>query len=324
MPLVIVTGANGLLGTNVIIELLSRGYSVRGLLRNINDFHYKKHANLELIQGDFKNKQTVASAIKGCDYVIHVAAIARHNLPRYKDYKQVNVTATENLVQLAVKENLKKFVYISTANAFGFGTRERPGNENVKMKKPFSESFYVKSKIEGQQLVLSHCDEINVMVVNPTYMLGAYDSKPSSGIIILMGLKKVIIYPPGGKNFVHVQDVAKGVVNVLESGKNGEAYLLANENLSFKEFFQKVSALTNRHPLYIKIPRFLLCTAGIFGDCFRTMGFKSSLSLNNIKMLCLDNFYSNTKATTELNLTFQPTEKAIEDAINWFSDNWFN
>ena len=320
MSLVIVTGANGLLGTNVIIELLSRGYSVRGLLRNINDFHYKKHSNLELIQGDFTNKQTVAAAIKGCDYVIHVAAIARHNLPRYSRYKHVNAAATENLVQLAVKENLKKFVYISTANAFGYGTMEKPGNENMKIKKPFSESYYVKSKIEAQQSVLNHRDEISVIIVNPTWMLGAYDSKPSSGKIILMGLRKVIFYPPGGKNFVHVQDVAKGIVNALEAGNNGEAYLLANENLSYKEFFKKVSALTNRHPLYIKIPRFLLFILGVFGDCFRAMGIKSSISLNNMKMVCVDNFYSNNKATAELNLTFQPTEKSIEDAINWFNE----
>jgi nucleoside-diphosphate-sugar epimerase len=320
MSRVIVTGANGLLGTNVIIELLLRGYSVRGLLRNTDSFSYEKHPNLELTQGDFTNTGTADKALRDCDHLIHVAAVARHYYPRYSDYRDVNAVATENLVQLAIKEGLKTFVYISSANVFGYGARGDPGDENREIAKPFSDSHYVQSKLEGQRLALKYKKEIRVIVVNPTMMLGSFDSKPSSGQIILRGLRKVVFYPPGGKNFVHVQDVAKGIVNALETGQNGEAYILSNENLTYKEFFEKVSSLANHHPVYIEIPGFILIPLGILGNCIRTLGLKTNLSLPNVKMLCESNYYSNQKAKTELNLTFQPVDNAIEDALNWFRE----
>jgi hypothetical protein len=114
--------------------------------------------------------------------------------------------------------------------------------------------------------------------------------------------------------------VAKGIVNALETGQNGEAYILSNENLTYKEFFEKVSSLANHHPVYIEIPGFILIPLGILGNCIRTLGLKTNLSLPNVKMLCESNYYSNQKAKTELNLTFQPVDNAIEDALNWFRE----
>lgn len=319
MSTVLVTGANGLLATNIIIELLSRSYSVKGMLRNIDNFQYNNHPNLELIQGNITENQSVEKAIKNCDYVIHAAALTNPDQLYYSDYQYINATATKNLILKAIEENLEKFVYVGTANAFGYGTKENPGDESVKIKKPFTTSYYAVSKLEGQDIALSFKDKINTTVVNPTFMLGGYDSKPSSGTIILMGYKKrIILYPPGGKNFVHVKDAARGVVNALEFGKNGEAYLLSNENLSYKEFFDKLSDLTENRPVYVKLPRFVLLTIGVFGSFLRILGIKTSLSLTNMRILCINNFYSNNKATRELNLVFQPVENAIEEAVDWF------
>jgi dihydroflavonol-4-reductase len=78
-----------------------------------------------------------------------------------------------------------------------------------------------------------------VVIVNPTFMIGPYDTKPSSGKIILMGYNKRISFlPPGGKNFIHVKDAAAAVCNALKYGKNREKYLLCNENLTYREFFK--------------------------------------------------------------------------------------
>lgn len=321
-PKVLVTGANGLLATNVIAELLAEGYSVRGLIRNHSSFLYGQHSNLELVLGDITSSQDIQMAIHGCCCVVHVAAITSQHLCRYADYQQVNVMATKSLVEEAIKAGATTFIYVSTANTFGYGTKEIPGCEEFPMARLFGKSLYALSKLEGQAAALSYRNKIRVVVVNPTFMLGPYDAKPSSGRIILMGYKKrLILYPPGGKNFIHVQDAAKGVVKSIEKGKNGEAYLLANENLSYRDFFRKLANRTGRHHILIRIPRPLLLVAGGIGSLLRFFGVKTELSLTNMRILCINNFYSSKKAQKELQIQrpLLSIEKAIDDYLEWFS-----
>ena len=319
---VLVTGANGLLATNVIIELLARNYLVRGVLRDRNKFCGNRHPDLELLQGDITDKEFLEIAVRDCDYLIHTAAITDQNLVRYSDYHQVNVSAVENLIQISIREHVKRFVFISSANVFGHGSKKKPGDEQIPARKPFTDSHYAMSKLRGQQIVLNHQDKIDVVVACPTLMLGPYDSAPSSGRIILIGYnKKILLCPPGGKNFLHVKDAALGVVNALEKGKSGEIYLLANENLSYKEFFQKLAATTAGSPVLVRIPGVTVLALGFFGYIFRQLGIKTSLSLVNMKILCTKGFYSGSKAQKELGIEFRKTEEAIQDAVKWFKEN---
>lgn len=322
MKKVFVTGANSLLGTNIIIELLEQGYLVIGLLRNKKSFHYKKHPNLTLIEGELADTQALKKHLTDCTYLIHIAAITQQNLLRYSDYEKINVLATETLIKLAIQTKVSRFIFISSANAFGHGSVENPGNEMLAPRFPFTKSLYAKSKIRAQERVLSYKNQIDVVVINPSFMLGAYDSKPSSGKIIFMGYrKKWLFYPPGGKNFVHVKDVAKGTVSALSKGKNGEAYLLTGKNLSYKAFFEKLSLQTQNKPIYIQTPKAALLFVGYLGNILRFLRFKSSISKTNMQILCAHNFYSNLKAKEELAVSFHSTEEAISEAVNWFVEN---
>ncbi|PWE00139.1 NAD-dependent epimerase/dehydratase family protein [Marinilabilia rubra] len=321
MNKVLITGANGLLATNVIEELLKKGYWVRGLLRDCRKYKGPRHQKLELNEGDITDENSIIKALNGCEYLIHVAALTAHDISSYAPYLKVNVEATERLLKAAISAKIKKFVYVSSANAFGFGNQEHPGNENTPIKPPFSESHYAKSKLEGQKRVLKYKNQIDAMVVNPTFMIGPYDSKPSSGKIIIMGYnKKLVFCPPGGKNFVNVTDVSKGTVSALKKGKSGQAYLMAGENLTYKQFFQKLSAHSKKTPFIIKVPCPVLLSAGVIGNIMRWFGLKTQLSLTNMKMLCVKNFYSNQKAKNDLGVNFEPVESGIEAAVKWFKE----
>ncbi len=153
-------------------------------------------------------------------------------------------------------------------------------------------------------------------------MIGPYDGKPSSGAIIQMGYgKKLIFHPPGGKNFVNVEDAAAGVVDALEKGKNGEAYLLAGENLSYRQFFKKLGNQTGQRPILIQVPRFILLSAGYLGNFLRFLGIKTPLTSINMKILCVRNYYSNQKTRSELGTAFYPIENGIRKAIHWFKEH---
>jgi len=318
---VLVTGANGLLATNTIVILLSRGYKVRGLIRDTRKFLLPPRDNLELAVGDITDAASLVRAVAGCDYVIHCAATTDQTLLRYADYHHINVQGTENVVQAAIKHGVKKIVYVGTANTFGYGTLVAPGNETLPPSAPFAQAWYAKSKLEGQHRILAVANKIDVTIVSPTFMIGPYDGKPSSGAIIRMGYgKKVVFHPPGGKNFVNAEDAANGVVDALEKGKHREAYLLAGENLTYRAFFQKLCVQTGQQTLLICVPALLLRAAGYLGDALRWIGVRTALSSVNMKILCIANYYTNKKAQADLRTAFRSIDNGIDAAIAWFRD----
>lgn len=319
---VLVTGANGLLATNTIIILLSRGYHVKGLIRDTRKFLLTPHANLELAVGDITDVSSLDRAVVGCDYIIHCAATTDQRLLRYEDYHRINVQGTENVINAAVRCGAKKMVYVGTANTFGYGTLEAPGNETLPPAAPFTHAWYAKSKLEGQHSILAAAEKVAVTIVSPTFMIGPYDGKPSSGTIIRMGYGKMVVFhPPGGKNFVNVEDAARGVVDALEKGLHREAYLLAGENLTYRAFFQKLCAQTGQQTLLIRMPPLLLRTAGYLGDVLRWLGVRTALSSVNMKILRVNNYYTNKKAQDQLGTAFKPIENGIDAAITWFKDH---
>ncbi|HOG25265.1 MAG TPA: NAD-dependent epimerase/dehydratase family protein [Bacteroidales bacterium] len=317
MKSVLVTGANGLLGTNVVLELLGRGYAVKGLVRSRRRFIDYSHPQLELVTGDVRDVSSLQAAVKGCDFIVHTAADTSQKHLRISDYDPVNLEGTKNILKLCRQEGIKRMVCIGTANTCGYGSRENPGDEQSPPAPPFTRCLYALSKIKAAKLIDAAVSEgLDIVTISPTFMIGPYDYKPSSGRIINMVLnRKVVFYPPGGKNFVHATDVARGVVNALVEGESGENYLMANENLSYREFFQIISRLTGKRPLMIPLSRPLLMAAGLVGDGLRRLGVEIPLSSNNMKILCVNNFYKNQKALSRFNMSFLTTEEAVRDAL---------
>ena len=314
-----VTGISGLLGANLALDLLSEGYLVKGLVRDRSKVSGIHHENLEVIQGGLDADLT--EALGGVDVLIHVAAETRQNLFRYSEYLKVNYEATVSLFNTAVDSGVKKFVFVSTANTMGFGSMEDPGNESREARHPFTSSFYGRSKSEAERYLLDNMDKMDTLIVNPTFMLGPHDNKPSSGRIILMGWKKkLILCPPGGKNFVHVKDVSQGIIRSIDKGRSGEKYLLANENLTYVDFFRKLNSVANQDATLIRIPRPVLLLGGYFGDLLRSLRIRTSLSSTNMRILCVNNFYSNDKSKRELEIDYKPVEVSIKDALDYFEN----
>ncbi|MFV0483947.1 MAG: NAD-dependent epimerase/dehydratase family protein [Bacteroidales bacterium] len=318
---VLVTGANGLLGTNVVLDLLEQGYGVKALVRNPKSMMQVEHANYELVKGDITNKDRLIELSKNCNYVIHTAANTSQNLLKAEAYDEVNLHGTQNVIDACKVNNIKRLVYVGTANTYGYGSLDDLGNEEKAIKYPFTKSNYAISKTKVQALVDKEADNIDLITISPTFMIGAYDSKPSSGKIILMVLnKKIVFYPSGGKNFVHVKDVSLAAVKALKQGQRGEKYLLANENMCYRDFFRLVAKRNNQKTSFINVPRPILLLAGMIGSGIRCLGFPISLSYTNTRILTINNYYSNKKAKEGLGMEFRSTESAVDDAIWWFAD----
>lgn len=316
---IFITGITGLLGTNLANELLDLGYPVTAIVRDAEKYYGKRTKNLQLVQmGLF---DAYDEYLKGIDVVVHIAAETATNKIDYASYEEINDLATTRLFKKAQKQKVASFIFISTANTIGFGSLENPGREGNQMKKPFSKHFYAQSKLSAEQHLISEAKETKLKILNPTFMIGANDSKPSSGQLLLMGLnKRVVFYPPGGKSFVPVKDVVQAIINSFDKGVTGEKYLISGENLSYKEFFQKLNHINKQSSILIPVPRFLLILVGLVGNFMRLLKIKTSLSIDNLKALCINNYYSNQKSIKDLNVSYTSIDESIQESVSYFKD----
>lgn len=320
---ILVTGANGLLGHHVVNELLNRGEELRVIIRSPHRVYF----DLEKTQSylaDFTNKQKLTEAAAGCDAIIHIAAVTSTNLLHYDDYKRVNVEASRLLIEVAREQSINRIVYVSTSNTIGYGSRKHPSDEQSPIQHPFTESFYAKSKKSAELLFEDFAKDPNhhVVIIHPTFMIGSYDTKPSSGKIVLMGYQKRIVFVPrGGKNFVAVKAVALACCNALTQGKSGEHYLVAGENLSFRKFYKLQRRVGGYKQKIVVLPNLFLKMVGYIGDFIRKMGTCSDLSSTNINQLMIYEHYSSHKTKNELFVPEINLSSAIEDAIDWFKQN---
>ncbi len=313
---VFVTGASGFLATNLIMQLLEQNYSVVGLVRNMANCDLPSHQNLQLVEGSVLDYNIIERSISDCEVVIHAAAETRQDLADYEKYHLANVIGTETIIKLAIKFKLKRFIYVSTVNTIGHGDKSDLGVENKKVRKPFLNSYYMQSKTRAEEFVIAQKNNIDMIVVNPSFMIGKNDKKSSSYRLMKMGLKKsIVFYPSGGKNFVDVSDVANGIIVALKKGSNGEKYILGSENLTFKEFFSKLKILSGYNTTLIRIPCFVLYIVGLVGNIKKFFNFDTDFTLTNMKILCIDNFYSNQKAQSILGIKFRSIDESIKDIL---------
>lgn len=317
---VLVTGANGLLGHNVVLELEKRLCEIQIIVRSTDKIYFDTD-DIEIFKANFTDHHTLKQAAHGCDAIIHIAAVTATDLLHYEDYSKVNVDGAAQIIKVADELNISKLIFVSTANTVGFGTENIPADENAAIQYPFTESLYARSKAQAEKLFVqaSLLPHRHVIIINPTFMIGAYDTKPSSGKLMLMGYKKRLLFiPKGGKSFVPVTDVAVAVCNALTLGNNGERYLASGANLSFKDFYILQKQLGGYKQCLIEVPDFILLGVGKIGDLIRKLGLKTEVCSMNIRQLLIREYYKNQKAQTELLMPDTKIRPAILEAITWF------
>lgn len=325
MNSVLLTGANGLLGSNIAIELKRRNIPFYALVRPGKSTPLLQSLQAQVIEGDILDRQFLAKWVKSSDYIIHTAArTSPYPLDR-KVFDPINVGLTQTLIDLALTSEIKRFVHISTANCFTNGSKENPGQEDSPFMPWLKDSGYAFSKWRAQEKILRAARENNLpaIILCPTFLIGPYDYKPSSGQLILHGLRRrVVTYPPGGKSFVAASVAAIAAVNALEKGRLGECYLLAEQHYSYREFFELLQELTGRPRLLVALPPSLLLFLGKLGTWVeKKLGWVNALTLANARMLCLPNYFTGEKARQELDMPEKSLATALQEAIDWLQEN---
>lgn len=323
---VLLTGPDGVLGNNLVRKLIENDYEVRVLIQKGKTAPLIDGLNIEKEYGDILDRDDLGGIVKGCDIVIHAAAMTDTWPCRHEKYWRVNVDGTRNMIEASREAGVKRFLHIGTANSFGPGNRQSPGTEISEYSAAKYGVDYISSKYEAHKLVLEEAEKgFDAVVLNPTFMIGPYDAKPSSGAMILaVNSGKVPGYPTGGRNFVYVKDVAAAIVSAIELGRTGESYILGNVNLNYKEIFTKMAESLGVKPPKRALPLFATLSYGALMSFFATVfRFSPSVSYPLALISTEEHFYDPLKAVTELKMPQTPIETALDDAVAWFRQNGY-
>jgi dihydroflavonol-4-reductase len=322
---VLVTGASGLLGANVVRRFADAGARVRILVRKHANLRGVEGVSYDVLYGDITNRDDVFRAAQTCDVIVHAASVTSP-WEAYRVYEAVNIKGTEHIVQASIEHHLR-LVYVSTANTIGPGSMHQPGNESSPFTLGRFNSGYINSKYVAQQLVQRAVAEegLNAVIVNPTFMIGAHDVKPSSGQLLVYLMKNRIQWcPPGGKNFVYVGDVARAIQQAVTSGERGGCYLVAGENLTYNQFYKMANRVLGKRAVVLSLPRTAVQAAGIAGSFWSVLtGQPVKLTRTNASLMMLDNYYTGDRARNELGITYTPIAHAIQEAAAWFAYNGY-
>ncbi len=326
-PLVFLTGADGMLGSSISRLLLADGYRVKALIQPGRDLSVLDGLDLEKVQGDILDPENLLNSIRGCEYVIHAAANTSIWPRRSEAVRSVNLDGTRNVMEAARTSGIKRMVHIGTANSFSPGPRTDPGDENSPFDGWKYGMDYIESKYLAQEMLLEehHKNGFPVVIVNPTFMIGPYDTGPSSGRMLIELLSgRLPGYSRGGRNVICSFDVARAAVNALTQGREGECYIAGNENLPYGVFFRLACDVCEVDFKLIMIPHFLTLAAGLFSSILaRISGKPPQLSFTMARMSAVDHFFSSQKAQQELGLPLTPIEVGIRESVKWFKENGY-
>ena len=324
---ILVTGPDGVLGSNLVRELLSRDYDVTVLLEDGKKAPTLDGLSINKLSGNILNQNDLDKAIEGKNIVIHCAASTSVYPARSEIVNKVNIEGTKNVISAVQKHNVDRLIYVGTANSFGFGDATSPGVEGNPYTSIKYGLDYMDSKRIAQEVILESVekDGLPAIVVNPTFMIGPYDSRPSSGAMVLaIHNGKVPGYTNGGKNYVAVKDAATAIANAVTMGRIGECYILGNVNLTYKEAFELIADTIGSKAPKRRLSNFMVKSYGsINSSLAKIFKFYPSVTKELATISCEIHYYSPEKARKELGLPQTPLKVAIKECFDWLDQNGY-
>ncbi len=325
---VLVTGATGFIGANIVRQLLKGGHKVRALVREKSDQRNIRGLNLDVAYGNLLDRESLESAIEGCDGLIHSAAYYTFWSSNPKEVYDTNVQGTRNILEAARDRQIRRVVFTSSESTIGIAQNSGIGSEEIEVATRDLSGHYKRSKFESEKIALGMCKEgLPVVVVNPSVPIGPWDVKPTpTGQFIVDFLRgKMPAYVNAGLNVVDVEDVAVGHVLALEKGKVGERYILGNRNVTFKDVLFILERITGIKAPWIRIPLWLALGAGYIDEFVSSKIGKRHprIAVESVRAACRCRHFDCSKAANDLGVPQSPIESACEKAVTWFRENGY-
>ncbi|MBO4475758.1 MAG: NAD-dependent epimerase/dehydratase family protein [Bacteroidales bacterium] len=324
--MILLLGASGFLGHNLLNLLLRQGRKVRIVLRDGASIdrgvlECASAGQLNVIRGSILSDSVLEQAVSGCSSVVNCAGVTDMSLPSPEDYRPVNALLPLRLAQLLDSRSGGVLVDVSTSNTVDPGTAGNPSNEDTPFGGPFSASLYARSKLESEKLLADFASthlRTRIVIILPGFMVGPYDRKPSSGKLLDAAYRKPLMaVPRGGKSFVDVRDVAAAIANAIDDERASGRFLATGQAYTFKDFYAIQARVCGYRQKCFTLPAGLCISVGKVFDRIERKGRRVVATSRNIRQLLVEEYYDNTRARTRLNMPRTPLEQSIKDYFDY-------
>jgi dihydroflavonol-4-reductase len=317
---IFITGATGFVGAELVRQLRDTPHELRCLVRNQDAAQTAREAGAEIVVGDLTDKASLLEGMRGCDWVASIANLYEFWVPDRRAYIRVNVDGMRNLMEAALETEVSKVVHVSTMGVWG--NADGPVSETTALG-PKCVGGYTSSKRLGDEVAwaLHKTRGLPLVMVYPGAIVGPNDPKAAGQYIrnYLEGAMPARVLTESTFPWVHVRDVAAGVIRALEIDDNvGERYLLVAENLTFGHINQLLTEISGVKPPRLWFPDWLTTLGAVFATGVANLVKKPpmlGMALDQIQLMKQGLEVDGSKATRELGLRYTPIRTALEEAV---------
>ena len=328
--MLIVTGASGLLGSQILLNAARNGnLPLRGIYRNTKSLETVKASylaqgamnefnSIQWVQADLTDAFETEEVIKGAKYIVHCAAFVSFNSSDADSMAKTNPEMSENVWSEALRNNIVHGVHVSSNSTFSYNPNDNYTDESCETK-PTNLSPYGKSKWAAELIAWKYeAEGLSVSTVSPSVIIGCPAWEKGTSLIPKKIKKGLSFYPSGETGWVDAQDVADFILHIIPKGISGEKYILNGHNGSFKDVFKDIALEINSKPAKWEIPYFLLKTISLIEAVYSRFTFyEQRLSADTIRASNVKRKYDARKSIST-GFTYRSWRKTVKTLAQQF------
>lgn len=320
--MILVTGATGFLGSELVKQLISKGERVRAIKRETSliPAFLENETAVEWFNADLVDYFTLKETMVGVDKVYHCAAFISFDPADKKIMRKVNVEGTVNLLNVCMEMNISRFLHVSSVAALGESKKGALITEKDQWEYSSKSSYYSITKFESEMEVFRACAEgLNAVIINPSIIIGKNAGNQGSGKLFETVKKGLNYYPGGSFGYVDVEDVAKSMILLMESDISDERFIVNAENWTYQELFSEIARNFGKKAPQIGLRPWVMNLAYMASRFISVFtGKKQALTKETISSAFKKRNFSNEKIKKTLNLEFKPIKESIRQICEHF------
>jgi dihydroflavonol-4-reductase len=328
MMRVFVTGGTGFVGSVLVRLLLRENNEVIALARPGANLRQLAGLKIEIVEGDLSKGDLLKAAIRDCEWVFHVAGLYAFWGYTWDEFLRSNVEGTRNVLSACLAGGVRRVVHTSSIAVLGPPEHGDIADENTPTRYEQLVGNYKRSKFLAEGVVQEFVARgLPVVIVNPSAPIGAGDWKPTAtGRVIVDYLNgKMPAYLESRQNMVDVEDVAKGHLLAAQRGKVGARYILGGENLTLKQYLDRLSEIVGLPPVKTRMPYGLALGWSYVDVCLAKLikGYNPRAVPEAVRVGRVHSYYDSAKAERELGYSPHPIDGALQQAVDWYRANGY-